>query len=108
MFAKNCSDCEIIYEGDQNKPEYLIVFCPIHDGVPKTLKQKRQGVRIVPYKETHQVGSIAIENPALIQSLNPTVDNDFGIQIASDGRVWICINGVSIIGFRPNPRTTTL
>ena len=26
---------------------------------------------------------------------------DFGIQIAKDGRVWICIDGVAFIRFKP-------
>ncbi len=29
------------------------------------------------------------------------IDATFGIQIAADGRIWICVNGQSIIRFRP-------
>jgi len=28
---------------------------------------------------------------------------DLGLQIAADGRVWICINGVSFLRFSPHP-----
>lgn len=26
---------------------------------------------------------------------------DFGIQIATDGRVWVCINGIAFLRFKP-------
>ena len=29
------------------------------------------------------------------------IKGDFGIQIAEDGRVWICINGIAFIRFTP-------
>uniref|UniRef100_A0A6M3JLY9 Uncharacterized protein n=1 Tax=viral metagenome TaxID=1070528 RepID=A0A6M3JLY9_9ZZZZ len=57
------------------------------------------------YQETHQQGIISIENKSEI--LNREIDftemikGDFGIQIAKDGRVWICINGIAFICFRP-------
>ena len=46
--------------------------------------------------ETHLRGSLSIETiPKL------TSDCDFGIQIADDGRVWVCINGLAFIRFKP-------
>ena len=50
-----------------------------------------------PYPEIHQRGHFSIE------SKPPTdlTECDFGIQIAEDGRIWICINGMSFIRFRP-------
>ena len=30
---------------------------------------------------------------------------DIGIQIAEDGRIWICINGVSFLRFKPTIKT---
>ena len=30
------------------------------------------------------------------------LEGDLGIRIAEDGRVWICINGVSFIRFKPS------
>ena len=54
------------------------------------------------YPETHQTGTISLENIA--QNLGITINNpmtitrhgDFGIQIANDGRIWVCIDGISI------------
>ena len=46
-------------------------------------------------KETHLKGVISIE--ADIKSCQ----GDFGIQVAEDGRVWICIDGVAFIRFKP-------
>jgi len=68
-------------------------------------------------KETHQKGTISIENiGAILGSIEATVsdrphvtlpigsmslDGDFGIQVAKDGRVWICINEIAFIRFKP-------
>jgi len=55
--------------------------------------------RIIPYKETHQYGRISIE-----KVFDPSVvleHHDFSIQIASDGRVWICVDGEAWIRFKP-------
>lgn len=48
-------------------------------------------------KETHTRGHLSVE--ADMKSL---LDCDFGIQISSDGRVWICINGMAFIRFKPS------
>lgn len=64
---------------------------------------------VMPYRETHQHGTISLEN---IQTIIPdTVDlniaegvaltGDLGIQIAQDGRVWVNINGISFLRFTP-------
>lgn len=50
-----------------------------------------------PYPETHMEGTISIENP--LES--DIVEGDFGIRIAEDGRVWVCVNGVAFIRFKP-------
>ncbi len=47
-------------------------------------------------KEVHTQGHLSIE-----RNFNSISDCDFGIQIASDGRVWICIDGVAFIRFKP-------
>ena len=55
------------------------------------------------YPETHQQGHVSIENKELI--LNGKIDllnADFGVQISKDGRVWICINSIAFIRFKPN------
>ena len=49
------------------------------------------------YPETHQRGSLSIEQ-SLASGLK---DCDFGIQIAKDGRVWICVDGIAFIRFKP-------
>lgn len=57
-------------------------------------------------KETHQKGFISIENLEVITNEKAIprsfyVNGDFGIQIARDGRVWICINGIAFLRFKP-------
>jgi len=52
------------------------------------------------YSETHQQGIISIEN----MPEKMVFKGDFGVQIANDGRVWICINGVAFIRFKPSIR----
>lgn len=50
------------------------------------------------YKESHRRGYLTIEKeiPKLVK------DCDLGIQIAKDGRVWICIDGQAFLRFHPN------
>ena len=48
------------------------------------------------YPETHQKGLITIE-----QIPEKSLIGNFGIQIAKDGRIWICIDGVATIRFKP-------
>ena len=48
-------------------------------------------------KEIHTQGHLSVE--ADIKSL---LDCDFGIQISVDGRVWICIDGIVFIRFKPS------
>lgn len=59
-------------------------------------------------KETHQQGIISVENiPNGISSFilgqggTPYFKGDFGIQVAKDGRVWICIDGIAFLRFKP-------
>ena len=49
------------------------------------------------YPETQQKGLITIENDLRTGGLI----GDFGIQIAKDGRIWICINGIAFLRFKP-------
>ena len=49
------------------------------------------------YPEVHQQGLISIEQDLRTGSL----EGDFGIQVAADGRIWICINGIAAIRFKP-------
>jgi len=52
---------------------------------------------ITSYPETHQFGRISIEN---LPDSN-FLEGDLGIQISEDGRVWVCINGIAFIRFKP-------
>ena len=50
-----------------------------------------------PYPETHQQGMISFEQDIQMGA----VEGDIGIQIAKDGRIWICVNGQALIRFKP-------
>jgi hypothetical protein len=55
-------------------------------------------LKIKPYEETHMDGITSL-------GLHPeedTIIGDFGIKIAEDGRVWICLGGVCYLRFKPN------
>jgi len=53
--------------------------------------------KIKPYEETQQHGYISFEKDIKIGM----VEGIFGIQIAKDGRVWICVDGEALIRFKP-------
>jgi len=63
--------------------------------------------RKVEYPETHQTGVVSLENLSMLpfgidHADHPYITCDLGIQIAKDGRVWICINGIAFLRFKPN------
>ena len=49
------------------------------------------------YPETHQEGILSIEK-AFSTGMHSC---DVGIQIAPDGRIWLCVNGEAYIRFKP-------
>jgi len=54
-------------------------------------------------KETTQKGLISIENwPVGLLRTPGYMEGALGIQIATDGRIWVCINGVAFLRFKPN------
>jgi hypothetical protein len=56
------------------------------------------------YPETHQEGLVSFENADIIHekfSKCWLIEADLGVQIASDGRIWICIDGIAFIRFKP-------
>ncbi|KKN42418.1 hypothetical protein LCGC14_0713590 [marine sediment metagenome] len=63
------------------------------------------------YPESHQQGTILIENVAIVtRSVEESplqtgyhLSGDIGIQIAKDGRIWVCIDGIAFIRFSPHP-----
>jgi hypothetical protein len=52
------------------------------------------------FPETHRRGHISVENLDLVQQMN-LLNADFGVQISSDGRVWVCVNGIAFVRFKP-------
>jgi len=51
--------------------------------------------------ETHSQGIISLENiPYDLKSKGISI-GDLGIQISKDGKVWICINGIAFLRFKP-------
>lgn len=62
----------------------------------KALRRGRRGKKVKEYPEMHQKGFLTIECP-----MSSLKECDFGIQIAEDGRVWICVDGEVFLRFRP-------
>lgn len=56
-------------------------------------------MKIKPYPEKHMKGVVEITEPDDSRVRN--IACDFGIQIATDGRVWICIDGKAFVRFKP-------
>lgn len=57
---------------------------------------------IADYPETHQNGRVDVHNRDLIDAALATGGEvDFGVQIAWDGRVWVCVNGMAFLRFKP-------
>lgn len=59
--------------------------------------------------ETHQRGMLTIENWETIQEYQAEgfpglMDCDVGIQTHCDGRIWLCVNGLAFIRFKPNDK----
>lgn len=59
------------------------------------------------YPETHQQGAISIENlpEEFGLSFGPNgktyMEGDFSIQIAEDGRIWVNVDGIAFLRFKP-------
>lgn len=50
-------------------------------------------------KEFHQTGMLSIENLHILELDHSCID--VGLQVAKDGRIWLCVNGQSLIRFKP-------
>lgn len=57
-------------------------------------------MKINPCPETHMDGIIEITDTADGTPLRKTL-GDIGILIAEDGRIWVCVNGVALLRFKP-------
>ena len=78
---------------------YIIVITGIiiHTLYHKIIRtNNRVGSYIKKYPETHQRGMLSVET-----KMDSNLDCDFGVMIAEDGRVWICIDGMAFIRFKP-------
>jgi len=59
--------------------------------------------------ETHVRGFLSIELSNIEELLDSTYHPynnvvDLGIQIAADGRVWVCVNGLAVLRFTARGR----
>jgi hypothetical protein len=52
---------------------------------------------------TYQEGHLSVENEDLIKRLD-LQDCSVGLQVSHDGRIWICVNGVAYLRFKPHRR----
>lgn len=57
-------------------------------------------------KEIHCNGIISIENLDMLNISNENISTkmihgDLGLQISQDSRLWLCINGIAFLRFRP-------
>jgi hypothetical protein len=56
--------------------------------------------------EFHQQGSLGISNRdeviAMLQAANTANETiDVGLQASLDGRIWLCVNGMAFLRFKP-------
>ena len=61
---------------------------------------------ITEVEEFHQAGSLSICNlQAVTDCLNISVERgnqvDVGLRVSMDGRIWLCVNGIAFIRFKP-------
>ena len=58
----------------------------------------RKKKKVKSYPILHQYGYVSFE-----QSIHQgMIKGDLGIQVADDGRIWICLNGQALIRFSPH------
>lgn len=55
---------------------------------------------MIPYGPLYQDGHLSIEDGDMVHKLD-LQDCHFGVQVADDGRVWVCVNGMSFLRFKP-------
>ncbi|ASZ74594.1 hypothetical protein KHO57_gp019 [Mycobacterium phage Phabba] len=58
-------------------------------------------------EEFHQEGSLGISNlEEVLYELNLHAESgeqvDVGLQVSHEGRIWLCVNGMALIRFKPN------
>lgn len=58
------------------------------------------------YPEVHQQGNLGICNHTeVFDQLEAAAleggQVDVGLQVAADGRIWVCVNGIAFLRFKP-------
>jgi len=55
--------------------------------------------------EFHQKGTLSIENLEEILSRAPSsrtiLEVDVGLMVSKDGRIWVCVDGIAFLRFKP-------
>lgn len=92
----SCGDCIAKHNARREGADIQVDYHSYVDGECRDSLHPESGVQ--EYPETHQKGYIHIERNADWGGL---IKGDLGIQIAKDGRVWICIDGQAFLRFRP-------
>lgn len=87
-----------MFEKTQFLQKQSIESCFLHDY--NLDKGVLQVVNMKEYPETHQEGIISLENSLMFKD-KTIIKGDLGVQIATDGRIWICINGIAFLRFLP-------
>jgi hypothetical protein len=76
------------------------VPCPACTEAHNAAKRKIYSQKSPEFPERHRQGWLSVENADIIATQDLT-DCDFGVQISRDGRVWVCINGIAWLRFKP-------
>lgn len=93
--------CDICY----NLESYIEIDPEVAKKILNTIESKRRKELreqyIKEYPETHQQGVITLENMPYSLAKSLAMKGDLGIQIAKNGRVWVCIDGIAFLRFQP-------
>jgi hypothetical protein len=98
--TKLCDVCFNLESGIENDLEVAKKIVSI---IEKKRKEALREKFISEYPETHQLGTITLENVPDELKNYMYMGGDLGIQVARNGRVWICINGIAFLRFQPTP-----
>jgi streptogramin lyase len=58
----------------------------------------------VEYPERHTIGHVMLHDLDLAAEALNSGEVDFGLKVADDGRVWVCIDGRAFLRFKPSRR----
>ena len=77
--------------------KWVYWFKPIQD-----VQFDQTNKSVDPYEVLHQDGSLSIEKALTAVHRHC----DLGVQIARDGRIWLCVDGQAYIRFKPMSKET--